>query len=59
MDCEPHSFLALVRGPIPCRSESPTKVTEKEATMELAMRLNVLAALLSFGFIAAIVFGVI
>jgi len=27
--------------------------------MELAMRLNVLAALLSFGFIAAIVFGVI
>ena len=51
--------MALVRGPIPCRSESPTKVTEKEATMELAMRLNVLAALLSFGFIAAIVFGVI
>jgi len=30
-----------------------------EATMELTMRLNVLAALLSFGFIAAIVFGVI
>jgi len=26
--------------------------------MELTMRLNVLAALLSFGFIAAIVFGV-
>jgi hypothetical protein len=30
-----------------------------EATMELVVRLNVLAALLSFGFIAAIVFGVI
>jgi len=28
-------------------------------TMELTMRLNVLAALLSFGFIAAIVFGVV
>jgi hypothetical protein len=44
---------------LPCRSESPTKATKKEATMELAMRLNVLAALLSFGFIAAIVFGVV
>jgi hypothetical protein len=31
----------------------------KEATMELSMRLNVLAALLSFGFIAAIVIGMI
>jgi hypothetical protein len=30
-----------------------------EATMELVVRLNVLAALLSFGFIAAIVFGVV
>jgi len=27
--------------------------------MELSMRLNVLAALLSFGFIAAIVFGMV
>jgi len=27
--------------------------------MELVVRLNVLAALLSFGFIAAIVFGVV
>ena len=35
------------------------KATDKEATMELAMRLNVLAALLSFGFIAAIVFGMV
>jgi len=55
------SLIASSRrhGPLPGRSESPVKVTEKEATMELAMRLNVLAALLSFGFIAAIVFGVI
>jgi hypothetical protein len=30
-----------------------------EATMELMVRLNVLAALLSFGLIAAIVFGVV
>jgi len=28
-----------------------------ESTMELYVQLNVLAALLSFGFIAAIVFG--
>jgi hypothetical protein len=30
-----------------------------EATMPLATRLNVLAALLSFGFIAAIVLGIV
>jgi hypothetical protein len=30
-----------------------------EATMEITMRLNVLAAVLSFGFIAAIVFGMV
>jgi len=30
-----------------------------EATMELTMRLNVLADVLSFGFIAAIVFGMV
>jgi hypothetical protein len=48
-------------GAVPYRVqiESPTKVTAKEATMELSMRLNVLAALLSFGFIAAIVFGMV
>ncbi|KWT66852.1 hypothetical protein APY04_2259 [Hyphomicrobium sulfonivorans] len=32
---------------------------ELEATMELMVRLNVLAALLSFGLIAAIVVGVV
>lgn len=30
-----------------------------EATMELGMRLNLLATILSFGFIVAIVFGMI
>jgi hypothetical protein len=32
---------------------------QREATMELSMRLNVLAALMSFGFIAAIVVGMV
>ena len=31
----------------------------KEATMELRMRLNVLAAIMSFAFLAAIVFGMV
>ncbi len=31
----------------------------QEATMDLSLRLNVLAALVSFGFIAAIVFGMV
>jgi len=31
----------------------------KEAPMELKMRLNVLAAIMSFGFLAAVVFGMI
>jgi hypothetical protein len=30
-----------------------------EARMELSMRLNVLATLLSFGFLAAVVFGMV
>jgi hypothetical protein len=39
---------------------SPRRLVRlKEATMELSMRLNVLAALLSFGFIAAIVIGMV
>jgi hypothetical protein len=47
-----------------CHEPRCTRVAEKrrphmEATMELAMRLNVLAALLSFGFIAAIVIGIV
>jgi hypothetical protein len=31
----------------------------KEATMELRMRLNVLAAIISFAFLTAIVFGMV
>jgi hypothetical protein len=33
--------------------------TGKEATMELNLRLNVLAALLSFGFLAAVTLGMV
>ena len=40
-------------------SEVPPNLRHPEATMELRMRMNVLAALLSFGFVAAIVFGMI
>jgi hypothetical protein len=32
---------------------------QREATMELKMRLNVLAAIMSFGFVAAIVLGML
>jgi hypothetical protein len=35
------------------------RLAGKEATMDLSMRLNVLAALLSLGFIAAIVVGMV
>jgi hypothetical protein len=45
--------------PVRTERESPVKAAVMEATMELTMRLNVLAALLSFGFIAAIVFGMV
>ena len=45
------AFTALTRCPKP--------IIAMEATMELTMRLNVLAAVLSFGFIAAIVFGMV
>jgi hypothetical protein len=36
-----------------------TGSTGKEASMELRMRLNVLAAIISFAFLTAIVFGMI
>jgi hypothetical protein len=45
--------------PVRTEHESPAKAAVMEATMELTMRLNVLAAVLSFGFIAAIVFGMV
>jgi len=57
-DRTPHTFCGLARAPsVPQRAAN--QGDRMEATMELTMRLNVLAALLSFGFIAAIVFGVI
>jgi hypothetical protein len=45
-----------------CAVKAQNRVTGhagKEATMELRMRLNVLAAIMSFAFLAAIVFGMI
>jgi hypothetical protein len=45
--------------PVPQTSCQHKAAAYLEATMELVVRLNVLAALLSFGFIAAIVFGVV
>ena len=45
--------------PTPQSSRQHKVAALLEATMELVVRLNVLAALLSFGFIAAIVFGVV
>jgi len=38
---------------------SESRLCRQEATMELTMRLNVLAALVSFGFLAAIVIGMV
>jgi hypothetical protein len=37
----------------------PAPKSAKEATMSLSLRLNVLMAVLSFGFIAAIVLGMV
>jgi hypothetical protein len=54
-----NTFFPQARAPCRVALESPLKATVMEATMELSMRLNVLAALLSFGFIAAIVFGIV
>ena len=54
-------LIAFHVGTVPFRAATgvASQGDRMEATMELAMRLNVLAALLSFGFIAAIVFGMI
>jgi hypothetical protein len=42
----------------PAADERPDRPA-KEASMELKTRLNVLATIMSFGFLAAIVFGII
>jgi hypothetical protein len=51
--------MRLARTPLSVPQGVASQGDRKEATMELTMRLNVLAALLSFGFIAAIVFGIV
>jgi hypothetical protein len=43
----------------PCRADERPDRPAKEASMELKTRLNVLATIMSFGFLAAIVFGII
>lgn len=49
----------MATGGKQCAGENSRKHRRKEATMELRMRLNVLAAIMSFGFLAAVVFGMI
>lgn len=41
-----------------CMTPAPVRPA-KEATMDMTLRLNVLMAFLSFGFIAAIVLGMV
>jgi hypothetical protein len=41
------------------RAPEPRDRPAKEASMELKTRLNVLATIMSFGFLVAIVFGII
>ena len=50
---------AMATGGKQCAGENSRNHRRKEATMELRMRLNVLAAIMSFGFLAAVVFGMI
>jgi hypothetical protein len=49
------SATAWITAALPRRRSSG----KQEATMELKTRLNMVAALVSFGFLAAIVFGMI
>jgi hypothetical protein len=57
------SLVYAERDTLQCVSLEVPRLHERpahpEATMELRTRMNVLAALLSFGFVAAIVFGMI
>jgi hypothetical protein len=52
-------LIACTAAAGPCRGAEPLDHPAKEAPMELKTRLNVLAAIMSFGFVAAIVFGMI
>jgi hypothetical protein len=53
------SLYGRRRGASPCRALERPDRPAKEASMELKTRLNVLVTIMSFGFLAAIVFGVI
>jgi hypothetical protein len=50
--------LRVVHGVAQSTSEAASEAAEG-GTMELRMRLNVLAAIVSFGFLAAIVLGMV
>jgi hypothetical protein len=52
------SLYGRSAGSAPRRAKRPDRPA-KEASMELKTRLNVLAAIMSFGFLAAIVLGMI
>jgi hypothetical protein len=55
-------LVVLIRsldGATPCRAIERPDRPAKEPSMELKTRLNVLATIMSFGFLIAIVFGII
>ncbi len=49
----------LFMWPAPCGSQPEKPATGEGGNVELKMRLNVAAAIMSFAFLAAIVFGMI
>jgi hypothetical protein len=51
---QPHRFALLARATL---RQSAGPIRPKEAMMELRTRLNVLAAIVSFAFLTAVVFG--
>ena len=48
-----------IRAHVPLREVHETGVRRKEQAMQLSMRLNVLAMIFSFGFIGALVLGML
>jgi hypothetical protein len=54
-----HQTLRFVHRRTCLRQPPPHRHADEGGTMELKMRLNVLAALMSFAFLAAVVFGMI
>jgi hypothetical protein len=57
--CSSNSSLYGRRACANPRAAEPPDRPAKEASMELKTRLNVLATIMSFGFLVAIVFGII